>query len=259
MLRMTMITAFPLRPNNKYSFHYPKVDAVTNIITTVAGVPGLRGHDGEASAATSARLSFPSGVSFDAFDNMYITDSFNNAIRQVNTDSPPLISTCIGTLAGYSTDINGVDYAGGYTGDNGPAANTISGPCGSNACLDLGSYSAPSLPFGIAHDTDGSKYVADTLNNVIRKVSPGGIITTAYGNQYLNNNPNPPPNTISPWTCQYDGDGELAISTHVKFCSPTDLVFDRVGNLYISDYGNNRVRKVRNHASSLSTSHPQCM
>ena len=131
------------------------------------------GYNGEAMAATSAYLNQPTGIAFDASGNMFITEDGNSIIRKVDISSPPLISTVVGT-----------PQHAGYSGDNGPAANTTATSCtDSNACLNFG----PAGPFssGIAIDAAGNKYFADNANNVIRMVTPGGIITTAYGTAYL--------------------------------------------------------------------------
>ena len=174
----------------------------------------------EGTAASSALLHYPTGVALDSSGNLYISDSRNNIIRKVNTASPALISTVIGTPT--------FGLVGGYTGDNGRAANITASSCSvNNACLNIGNLTY--APGGIAFDAVGNKYVADTGNNVIRMVNLGGIITTVYG---------------SSGTCQYGGDGGPATSASVKFCLPTSIVFDRSGNAFICDTGNNVIRKV---------------
>src|SRR5207244_6641849 len=123
-----------------------RIDANGNI-TTVAG-NGEQGFFGDNGPATSAGLDTPTALAFDASGNLYIADSNNHRIRKVATNG------VITTFAG-----NGV---AGYSGDNGPA-------------------SAASLnhPRGVAVDSTGHVFIADTRNNVVRKVSSGTISTIA--------------------------------------------------------------------------------
>ncbi len=131
-----------------------KIDAATGIVTTVAG-SGIAGYDdgynGDGGPATAANIYNPSAVAVDNSGNIYICDQNNQRIRKVNT------AGIISTIAG-----NG-NY--GYSGDNGPAT-------------DAKVYS----PSGIAVDAAGNVYIADTYNLRIRKISTAGIITTVAGN-----------------------------------------------------------------------------
>jgi hypothetical protein len=127
-----------------------RVDAGTGIITTVAGNGNPSGNadgkgtfSGDGGPATSAGLSLPYGVAFDAAGNMYIPDSANNRVRKV--DSTGVISTYAGTAAA------------GYSGDLGPAnAATLNNPS------------------GVALDAAGNLYIADTANYALRKVNNTG-------------------------------------------------------------------------------------
>jgi sugar lactone lactonase YvrE len=113
------------------------------IITTVAG-NGSSGYSGDGGPATSARLSLPSDVAVDSAGNLFIADSFNNRIRKVSS------SGIIATVAG--------DGSFGYSGDGGLAIS---------AQLDD--------PFGVAVDSTGNLYVADTNNSRIRKVTKPNV------------------------------------------------------------------------------------
>jgi len=117
-----------------------RVDAVTGIITTVAG-GGTSGFGGDGGPATSALLSIPAGLAVDASGDIYIADSGNNRIRRIDG-----VTGIITTVAG-----NG---AAAFAGDGGPAT-------------------AASLndPVGIAIDGAGNLYVADTLNNRVRLIN----------------------------------------------------------------------------------------
>ena len=123
----------------------------TGIISTVAGT-GAAGYTGDGGLATSAKLSGPTGLAFDATGNMYIAESGNSVIRMV-LQSTGIISTVAGTG----------EY--GYTGDGG-----------------LATLATLSYPHGIAIDSSGNLYIADSINHRIRMVLKStGIISTVAG------------------------------------------------------------------------------
>ena len=161
------------------------------IITTVAGNGAYR-FSGDGGPVTSASLDQPQGVAADSAGNLYIADTFNHRIRKVSGGT-------ITTVAG-----NGV---GGFSGDGGPATNA-----------------SLRLPSGVAVDSTGTLYIADTGNSRIRKVS-GGTITTVVGNGQ-----------------GFSGDGGPATSALLN--NPRGVAIDSAANLYIADDGNNRIRKV---------------
>jgi len=169
-----------------------KVDN-NGIITTVAG----GGHYGlgDGGAATSASLIGPSGVAVDASGNLFIADRWNYRIREVDPDG------IITTVAGNGS------Y--GYSGDGGQATSA--------------SLAGPS---GVAVDASGNLFIADTYNNVIRKVDNNGIITTVAGNG-ING---------------YSGDGGQA--TSASLVQPSGVAVDASGDLFIADTWNNRIREV---------------
>src|SRR5262249_54837927 len=121
------------------------------VINTVAGFGLYGGYSGDGGPATSAQLSFPKDVAVDASGNIYIADSGNNRVRLISPSG--IITTAAGT---------GV---AGYSGDAGLATNA-----------------QLSLPSGLALDSVGNMYVADTNNYRIRKISTSGAITTIAGN-----------------------------------------------------------------------------
>ena len=143
-----------------------------------------------------ARLTFPTGVAMDGSGNLYIADYGNNRIRKVDS------SGIITTVAGNGT--------AGYSGDGGAAASA-----------------KLSSPTGVAVDGSGNLYIADYGNDVIRKVSASGIITTSAGAYE---------------SYDYSGDGGAA--TSASLYDPQGVAVDGSGNLYIADYGNNVIRKV---------------
>jgi hypothetical protein len=168
-------------------------------IKTVAGdaVNGSAGFSGDGGPATSARLFEPYGAIVDGAGNIYIADTRNNRIRKV-TASTGIISTYAGT------------GAKGFGGDNGPATAALL-----------------NQPTGVAIDASGNLFIADQLNNRVRKVTPAGTITTVVGNGQ---------------NAFYKGEGGPATSAQI--CNPYSVAVDGSGNLYVSDTGNHAVRKV---------------
>jgi hypothetical protein len=140
-------------------------------------------------------LNNPSGVTVDANGNLFIADQRNQRIRKVATN-------------GIITTVAGNGYNAG-SGDGGAATNA--GLC---------------YPAGVAVDACGNLFIADWLDQRIRKVSTNGIITTVAGNG----------------TYYYSGDGGAATNAGLSF--PSGVAVDANGNLFIADNGNNVIRKV---------------
>ena len=170
-----------------------KITAATNIITNLVGT-GIAGFSGDGSAATKAQLNFPAGLALDSSGNILIADSLNNRIRKVS-------GSTISTIAG-----NGVLS---YSGDGGP---------GSSAQLNN--------PQSVAVDSSGNFYFSDTANNVVRKVTASGAISTIAGNG----------------TAGFGGDG--GSPTAAQLNRPRGVAVDASGNIYIADSQNARVRKI---------------
>jgi sugar lactone lactonase YvrE len=236
----------------------------TGNVYTVAG-NGQQTFSGEDGPATSAAINKPFGMAFDKAGNMYISDTFNSVIRKVNKQTGK-ISTIAGKLLDYS-----------YSGDNGPATNatlsrqtglvydearnflyisdtfnarirklnlntgyiyTVAGNGTQGYTEDNVQATSASINnvYGIDLDKDGNLYLSDRFNNRIRKVNTTtGIITTVAGNG----------------TPGSGGDGTPATSANIS--GPAHTVFDKAGNLYISDAGNGRVRKVSVSNGNIST------
>ena len=162
-------------------------------ISTIAG-NGNPGYAGDNGAASSSQLSFPGALAVDASGFVYVADTGNNRVRKI-------VNGNINTVAGNGTS--------GYSGD---------GSSATSATL--------SSPSGLAVDSAGNIYISDYGNNVIRKVSPAGVISTYAGNGGQG----------------YSGDGGQATAAALN--GPLGLALDSSGNLYIADSGNHAVRVV---------------
>ena len=185
-----------------------RVDAATGIITTVAG-NGTAGYSGDSGPATEASLNFPGGIALDASGNLFIADG-NSVIRRVDA-----VTDIITTVAGnYS-------LAWTYSGDTGPAT-------------DAGLY----WPEGIALDPTGNLLIADTYNNVVRRVDAvTGIITTVAGD----------------YSMGYSYSGDAGPATNAGLYYPCCVTLDASGNLFIGDAGNEVIRRVDASSDIITT------
>ena len=215
-------------------------------ITTVAGQPGIAGYADGSDGQALFRL--PNNVAVDRAGNVYVADTANNVIRKITPDGT------VSTLAGLA-------------GSHGSTDGT-----GSNALFWA--------PFGIAVDNSGNVYVADTANNTIRKIKPGGVVSTLAGSA---GHPGKADGLDSearfrnPWDVAVDGSGNVIVAdmsndtirkitpdgmvttlageagmvgsadgfaTNARFNDPFGVTVDGAGNIYVSDSGNNTIRKI---------------
>ncbi len=186
-----------------------RVDAVTGVITTVAG-SGVKCADsvnacGDGGPAIKALLNLPEAVAVDGSGNIFIADATDNKIRRVDAVSG-IITTVVG---------------------NGQMCTNPT-----NACGDGGSATAAQLNFpeGIAVDAAGNLYVSDTLDQRVRIVS-GGVINPFAGNGGFCRN--------ATTSC---GDGHPA--TLANLHKPQQVTVDASGNVYIADTADNKIRIV---------------
>ena len=226
-----------------------KVDT-EGTITTVAGT-GAWGFDGDGVPALEALFTVPTGVAVDGYGNLYITSNEDNRVRRVNA-------------VGVVTTVAGAREPG-FGGDGGPATRAQF-----------------QTPTGLATDTRGNLYIADTDNHRVRMVNSVGVITTvagtgefgaggdggpatmatvefpvsvavdAFGNLYIGQGPGvvrkvDPAGVITTVAGQYGafgfgGDGGPAVSARLTV--PEGLAVDMFGNLYIADVANHVVRRV---------------
>lgn len=206
------------------------------IVTTVAGT-GVAGFSGDGGPATSAMLNTPLSLALDANGNLYISDEKNNRIRKVSPNGN------ISTVAG-----NGSSQP---TGDGGAATN------------------AGMSPGSISIDAAGNLFINDTINNVFRKVT-GGIITKiaaccgyvdpagaiyATGTQGEIDRMMPDGSLVriaGNGLFSFSGDGGPATSASLRLSqatgqrSPSGIVEDSNGNVYVSDTFNHRIRRISN-------------
>jgi len=189
-----------------YNHRIRKVDGKTGIITTVAGT-GSKGFSGDGGPATKATFRYPFNLYLDSAGNIYIADTYNFRIRKVDT-ATGIITTVVG------------DGHNRFKGDGGP---------GTSASIDLA--------YDVAVDNDGNLYIADSSNEVIRKVdATTGIIDTVAGQGKSDG---------------YSGDGGLA--TNAKLNNPTGVHLDAAGNIFISDTKNDVIRKVDATTNIINT------
>jgi len=171
------------------------------VLTSIAGT-GAAGFNGDGMLATRAYLNTPHDLAFDAAGNLLIADTSSQRVRRIDRGGR------ISTVAGSGN--------AGYFGDQGPAIKA-----------NLNN------PQGIAVGRDGSLFIADTFNHVVRRVDPQGTITTFAGSE-----------------AGLSGDGIPA--TRAQISLPVSVAPAADGSVYISDSGNNRIRRV-NPAGVMET------
>jgi uncharacterized protein (TIGR03437 family) len=164
-------------------------------ISTVAG-NGTAGFKGDGDTATNAEFTNPSYVVVDGSGNIFISDTSNAVVRKVSGGK-------ISTFAGDNSQ------GAGYGGDGGAATSALL-----------------NNPSGLALDSAGNLYIADTTNNLIRKVTSAGVISRYAG----------------VGSAADFGDGGLALNAALN--NPSALAVDTGGNLFIADAGNFRIRKI---------------
>jgi gliding motility-associated-like protein len=214
-------------------------------VTTVAGT----GFPGNINATgTTASFNYPQSFTNDAAGNLYVTDFNNKVIRKITPggavttfagvmNTPGNLDGTAGTFTGPTSivfDKHGNMFVADYTGhtirkiDAGGTVSTFAGSFGISGFANGTSNNARfNGPYGLAIDAADYLYVADAQNHTIRKISPAGEVTTLAGGGGPNSNGTA------------NGTG-----TSAQFTGPTNLVVDALGNVIVSDAGNNAIRKI---------------
>jgi len=214
-------------------------------VTTLAGSVSYGSADGTGSAA---RFSYPRGVAVDGAGNLYVADRDNHTVRKV---TPLGVVTTLAGLASSPGSADGTGTAARFDNPRGVAVDdagnvyvadtdnhtirkvtpaggvtTLAGQAGSSGSVDgTGTAAQFYYPYGVAVDSAGNVYVADTDNHTIRKVTPAGVVTTLAG--------------LAGSSGSADGTGSAA-----QFYYPGGVAADSAGNVYVADAWNNTIRKV---------------
>jgi sugar lactone lactonase YvrE len=244
-------------------------------VTLIAGAPGFPTAVGDGGPATSAKISNPSSLAFDAAGNLYITEPFDSRVRKV-------------TPQGTITTFAGTGHAG-YSGDGGPATSA-----------------QVSTPVDVKTDNNGNVFIAALTASVVRKVATNGIITTVAGkgtkgfsgdggpatqatlsgaaaiavdpsgNLFIADHPSAA-STISPANDNnrirmvstsgvittlagpapgYNGEGVAAVAAAMG--DPVALATDAQGNVYVNESGTQRIRKLTPVANPVQNKRRAC-
>jgi sugar lactone lactonase YvrE len=229
-------------------FHNNAIRKITSsgVVTTLAGTADSSGSTDGTGAA--ARFDTPYGVAVDGAGNVFVADYDNNTIRKITLSG--VVTTLAGSAADSAGSADGTGAAGRFCGPNGVAVDgagnvlvadywndtirkvtpsgvvtTLAGSAGLSGSADgTGAAARFFLPVGVAVDGTGNVFVADG-NNTIRKITPTGVVATLAGSAGLSGSA--------------DGTGAAA-----RFCRPSGLAVDGVGNVFVADNENNTIRKV---------------
>jgi sugar lactone lactonase YvrE len=230
-----------------------KIDATTHVITTIAGAGGPGSFSGDDGPATAAHLNYPKGIVVDGQGNVFFSDNLNYRIRKIEKATGK-ITTVAGTgTAGYSGDggpataaqLNGpaqiaLDAAGNlYIADyynhrvRKVSSNTITTVAGTGVIGfgvkpngTVATQANIAFPEGVAVDASGAVYFSEYDNEAVYRISSTGTLTLVAGGK-----------------TGYSGDNGPAVAA--SFQGPAYLGFDGAGNLFISEYVNERLRAVR--------------
>jgi sugar lactone lactonase YvrE len=187
------------------SNHVIRKVAADGTISTYAGTGGQPGFSGDGGQAASAKLNFPKNIIFDASNNLYIADAYNHSIRKVTPGG--LITTFAGNQR----------YA--FSGDGGPATQA-----------------SMEYPQSVVFDATGNAYVLEENGVRIRRVTPGGIISSVAGTGLAG----------------FSGDGGPSQAATLRYPLGS-MAMDASGTLFFTDTSNHRVRSISLGQTSAPT------
>lgn len=230
--------------NNTDTTVIPTAITTTGVVTTLAGSGATGFANG---TGTAASFSNPNGVALDAAGNVYVADQANNLIRKIT--SAGVVSTLSGTLTSGSSNATVIGAIASYNGPTGVAVDaagvvyiadfgnnqirkiattgavtTFAGSTKASSTNGTGTAAGFNGPAGVAVDATGNIFVADFNNNLIRKITAAGVVTTLAGSGSAGN---------------VNGTGSAA-----SFNGPRGVAVDAAGNVYVADANNNLIRKI---------------
>ncbi|SVC90482.1 uncharacterized protein METZ01_LOCUS343336, partial [marine metagenome] len=227
---------------NSIVFANNGIKASVGEVTTFAGSGTSGSSDG---TGTEASFNGPWGVAIDGSGNLFVADVYNNLIRKITPEGvvttfaggdESSLTDGIGTEAsfgwpaGLAFDGSGNLFVSDYANDairkitSSGAVTTFAGNGEKGNADGIGTAARFYSPQGIRFDSKGDLYVADQKNNLIRKITPEGVVTTFAGSGSASSE---------------DGTGMAA-----SFNDPRDLVFDNQGNLFVVCKGSHLIRKI---------------
>ena len=225
------------------------------IVSTFAGTGAIGAEDG---IGSNASFYYPAGMAVDGVDNVYVADYGNNKIRKITPEG--IVSTFAGTgiagaaegltteaefngVTGVAVDSDGNVYAADYYNNKirkiDPLGNVTtlagSGTIGSDD--GFGSSASFYYPAIVAIDANNSLFVTDEENHKIRKISTAGEVSTYAGAGTLGSNE--------------------GIATTAQFNYPTGVTIDANENVFVCDYGNNKIRKISEYGYTITPVLPE--
>lgn len=229
------------------SFHAQaqSIQLDSTFLRTMAGDGTSGANNG---AGSASRFNVPAGICSDTAGNIYVADFANNLIRKITTNPTVIVSTFAGS--GVAGSNNGTGTSASFNGPSGVVCDlagnvyvadqfnqlirriTPTGVVSTYAGnFSVGSGNGPALsasfnfPCGIAIDLSGNLYIADQYNHLIRKITITGVVTTLAGTKNV--------------AGYIDAQDTLA-----RFNIPTGVAADLSGNVYVADQNNHRIRKI---------------
>jgi sugar lactone lactonase YvrE len=223
-------------------------------VTTFAGSGSIGSADG---MGTAASFYYPAGMAVDADDNLLVADYGNNKIRKITPDG--IVSTFAGTgiagaaegdvstaqfngLTGLCVDNSGTVFVADYYNnkirkiDTLGNVSTFAGTGAMGSADGIASNASFHYPAIVAADSENNLFITDEENHKIRKITADGIVSTFAGN-----------GTIG----ATDG-----VWSSAQFNFPTGVAVDALDNVFVSDYGNNKIRKIKFYGYSISPDLP---